>query len=377
MAEPSVVPVICALGACLPPRSLTNHDVIVRGRLETTDQWITSRTGITRRRIADRNTSTGDLAVAAGRTALQSAPGSAPDILILATTTPDHPCPATAPEVAHRLGLGPIPAFDIAAVCSGFLYALDLASAMIRSGSYQHPLIIAAEKYSSIIDELDRDTAPLFGDGAAAVMLRPGSDTESGAVLKVSLASDGRERGLITVAAGGSRQPHGNGVPRDQRYFRMAGKQVYARAVHEMTEAARHVLREVGWTVGAVDAFVGHQANQRILDSVAARLGIDTGKCVSQIREVGNTAAASIPLAMADACARRAVRPGARTVITSFGGGLTWGAAALRWPEILVSPRTYDSGHAMSSTSTGGTGGTGAIGGGGIGVSRGEARREH
>lgn len=330
------MPVICALGVSLPPRSLTNHEVIVRGDLDITDQWITARTGIGRRRIAEPNVSTGDLAVEAGHAALRPVSGLTPDILILATTTPDHPCPATAPEVAHRLGLGQIPAFDLGAVCSGFLYALALASSMIRSGSYRYPLVIAAEKYSSIVDERDRTTAPIFGDGAAAVLLRPGSATESGAVLRIRLASDGRGRGLITVPAGGSRRPYGDGVPRDQRYFSMAGRQVYARAVQEMTAAARQVLHEAGWTPQDVAAFVGHQANQRILDSVARRLGLEAGSCFSNIHDVGNTAAASIPLAMADVCSRGAVRPGSKTVITSFGGGLTWGAAALNWPDVVV-----------------------------------------
>lgn len=201
--------VIAGIGSCLPPLVVTNAQVVARGNLDTTDEWITSRTGIHRRRLAGPTVSTGDLATAAARAAIDStgSPGPRPDLLLLVTTTPDRPCPATAPDVAHRLGLGTVPAFDLSAVCSGFLYGLATASALLRSGTCRAPLVVAAEKYSTIVDPFDRDTAPLFGDGAAAVALRLGDATEPGALLETDWGSDGGGCDLITVAAGGSRPP--------------------------------------------------------------------------------------------------------------------------------------------------------------------------
>ena len=341
--------VICGIGVYLPPRVLTNEQVIARGHLDTTDEWITARTGIERRRYASADVSTGDMATAAAHAALRSASVSAslspanssqenvmPDVLLLATTTPDRPCPATAPEVAHRLGLGPIPAFDLAAVCSGFLYALATAAAFVRAGLAARPLVVAAEKYSAIIDPHDRGTAPIFADGAAAVLLRGGRPAEPGAVLAVDWGSDGGGSDLVAIAAGGSRRPATASPAPDEFYFRMRGGQVYAHAVRRMTQSARAALASTGWKAQDVEAFIGHQANQRILDSVAERLGIDARHNLGNIRDVGNTAAASIPLALADAVSRGACRPGAPTLLTAFGGGLTWASVTLHWPDTVV-----------------------------------------
>lgn len=325
--------VIVGLGACLPERVVSNADLAAR--LDTSDGWICSRTGIKERRMVEPGTSTGDLAVAAGRAALLSA-GSNADFVLLATTTPDHPCPATAPEVAHRLGLKGVPALDVSAVCSGFVYALAMARALVTSGVCGRPLVIGAEVYTSIVDPLDRNTAVIFGDGAGAALLRAGGHAEPGAIHGVDLGSDGAGRALITIAAGGSRHCHMDGVsPRDQRYFRMRGREVYEHAVRRMTASARTVLDRADWPSGSVRAFVGHQANQRILDAVGDRLGIKARYRFGNIADVGNTAAASIPLAMADTAAHRLVRPGARSVLTAFGGGLTWGSIALSWPTAL------------------------------------------
>ncbi|MFI5530173.1 beta-ketoacyl-ACP synthase 3 [Kitasatospora sp. NPDC051853] len=330
--------VVAAVGTALPRRVVTNGQVIARGGLDSTDEWIASRTGIHRRRLAGPGTSTGDLATAAARAALEAADGRGPypDLVLLATTTPDRPCPATAPEVAHRLGLGPVPAFDLAAVCSGFLYALTTANALVRSGSCRAPLVVAAEKYSAIVDPLDRDTAPLFGDGAAAVLLRAGSVDEPGAVLAGDWGSDGGGSDLIAVEAGGTRLPADGRLPREQRYFRMSGRQVYAHAVRRMAASAGAALAATGWRPSEVRAFIGHQANQRILDAVADRVGIAPPHRFGNIGEVGNTAGASIPLALADTLARGLVAPGAPTLLTAFGGGLTWSSVTLRWPDAPV-----------------------------------------
>lgn len=241
------------------------------------------------------------------------------------------------PQVASRLGLSGVPAFDLAAVCSGFLYALAAGDAWIRSGGARTVLVIGAETYSAILDPDDRNTSVIFGDGAGAVVLRRGEPEEPGAVVAVDLGSDGDGAGHIMVRAGGSRLPvYAPSVGLADRTLRMNGRQVYGQAVRRMTNSARRVLAGPDWPLESVGAFIGHQANQRILDSVADRLGIRPEHRFGNIRDVGNTAAASIPLVIAQVAAEHLVRPGTRTLLTAFGGGLTWGSAALTWPDITV-----------------------------------------
>ncbi|GHE05663.1 beta-ketoacyl-ACP synthase III [Streptomyces alanosinicus] len=342
--------VIAGIGACLPQRVVDNDTVIGRGALRTDDTWIRERTGIARRRHAEPGTSTGDLAVGAGRAALASAGEHRPDMLLLATTTPDHPCPATAPAVAHRLGLGTIAAFDLAAVCSGFLYALVTATALVRADVCSTVLVIGADTYTTIVDPTDRETAPIFGDGAGAVVLRPGTRDDPGAVIAADLGADGSGSELITIPHGGSRHPqHLPPAVPDAHHFRMQGRAVYAHAVRRMTQSADSVLRQAGWAPDTVRAFVGHQANQRILDSVAERLGIAPARRFGNIRELGNTAAASIPLVLADPTVHRRVGPGARSLLTAFGGGLTWASVALNWPGAVPHRATPATGHLSRS----------------------------
>ncbi|MGW1975588.1 beta-ketoacyl-ACP synthase 3 [Streptomyces sp. NPDC001889] len=337
---PTPAAVLCGLGTSLPERAVTNRQLIRENGLDSDERWILERTGIAARYLADARTSTGDLAHAAGRAALESAAELAggplpPDIVLLATTTPDHRCPATAPEVAHRLGLGDTPALDLSAACAGFLYALTCARALVTAGLYTRPLVIGAETYSTtLIDPHDRDTAILFGDGAGAVLVRAGAADEPGALLAQELGSDGARAELIQVPAGGSRLPFA--APRatpEQYYFAMKGRTVYSQAVRRMTASSLGVLRRSGWNTEDVDVFISHQANQRIIDAVADRLRIPPARCHGNLRELGNTAAASIPLALADTAARRRAAPGARTLITGFGGGLAWGSHTLLFPE--------------------------------------------
>ncbi|UWS70093.1 3-oxoacyl-[acyl-carrier-protein] synthase III C-terminal domain-containing protein [Streptomyces noursei] len=208
--------------------------------------------------------------------------------------------------------------------------------------------MIGAETYSRIIDPLDRDTAVIFGDGAGAVLLRAGDRAEPGAVAATDWGSDGTGSDLIAIAAGGAQQPDpARRRCRDDHYFRMRGREVYGQAVRRMTESSRAVLEKTGWSPTVVGAFIGHQANQRILDSVAERVGIPTRHRYGNLRDVGNTAAASIPLALADTAAHRRVSPGTPTLLTAFGGGLTWASAALTWPAVrphdhAPEPRTTD-----------------------------------
>ncbi len=323
--------VVTGIGSCLPPDVVSNDDL--SHVLDTSHDWIFSRTGIARRHVVRPGTSTGDLGTAAGAAALESAGRRTCDLVVLVTSTPDQRCPATAPQIAARLGLSGVPAFDLSAVCSGFVYGLTVASSMISSGLYESVLLIGAETYSTIVDPTDRNTAVLFGDGAAAVVLERGASGAAGEVLHADLGSDGCHAELISIPGGGSRAPHTD-ADEASRYFQMAGKEVYTRAVATMTQSARCVADAVGWQVEQIDAFVGHQANARILRAVAKRLGLSTDRVVCQLAEVGNTAAASIPLALAWAASQDRISTGDRVLLTAFGGGLTWGSVALVWPDV-------------------------------------------
>ncbi|OQQ19423.1 3-oxoacyl-ACP synthase [Streptomyces sp. M41(2017)] len=328
--------VVCGLGTCVPPYALTNEELSTL--IDTSDAWIRSRTGIGRRHIADASTATSDLAIEAGGRALKSASAegnAAVDAVIVATTTPDHPCPATAPLVATRLGLGTVPAFDVAAVCTGFLYGLAAGAGLIAAGTAERVLVIGAETFSRILDPEDRSGRAIFGDGAGAVVLRAGEPDEPGALGPFDLGSDGTGSDLITVRTGGSRDPYPTAGDAADPYFRMNGKAVFRNAVERMTESSRRVLAaRTDWTGGLPDLVVAHQANLRILHAVADRIGVDRADCFVNIDRVGNTAAASIPLALGDADRSGALSAGRRVLLTAFGGGLTWGACTLTWPDI-------------------------------------------
>jgi 3-oxoacyl-[acyl-carrier-protein] synthase III len=327
-------PVLCGLGSWTPPDVITNEELA--RALNTTDKWIRNRTGIALRHVASPGMATSELAVEAGQRALKSAGFETVDALILATTTPDRPCPATAPEVASRLGLGAIAAFDVAAVCTGFIYALAAGAGLIAAGIADRVLVIGAEVFTGILNPRERATRVIFGDGAGAAVLQAGSLDDMGVIGPFTLGSDGSGADLITVRAGGSRLPYGRPDGAESgRYLSMEGQSVYRRAVDLMTQSSERVLELAGWPVSTVDWLVCHQANLRIVNAVAARLGISADRCLTNIDQVGNTAAASIPLALADGALSGALRTGDRIVLTGFGGGLTWGSAVLRWPDIV------------------------------------------
>lgn len=325
--------VLCGLGGALPERAVSNQELAEQ--LDTSDRWIRTRTGIGRRHVVAPGEATSDLAVAAGRDALASARRSDVDLVVLATSTPDRPCPATAPDVAHRLGLGTVPAFDVSAVCTGFVYALAAASSMITAGMAERALVIGADTFSTILDPADRTTRAIFGDGAGAVVLRAGEADEPGALLGFDLGSDGSGGDLITVRAGGSRQrsvpePPGAG----DHFFTMDGRPVFTQAVLNMSRSSQTLLDRIGWTPADVHKVVAHQANIRILNAVGEQLGLEEKQIVANLDRVGNTVAASIPLALRDAAADGGLQPGHRVLLTGFGGGLTWGSAALVWPAL-------------------------------------------
>jgi 3-oxoacyl-[acyl-carrier-protein] synthase-3 len=319
--------ILAGLGAWLPPRAVSN-DELAR-ELDTSDEWIRRRTGIAQRHIADSGTATSDLAVEAGARALKSADVETVDAVVLATTTPDRRCPATAPLVCARLGLGTVLAFDVAAVCTGFLYGLATGAGLIAAGTAERVMVLGADTFSTILDPEDRSTRAIFGDGAGAVVLRAGDSGELGMLGPFDLGSDGTGSDLIMIPSGGSREPAGR-----DRYFRMSGQIVFRTAVERMVESTRIVLRRTGWPDELPDLLIAHQANLRILHAVADQLGIGRGRCAINVDRVGNTAAASIPLALADAASAGTLNPGDRILLTAFGGGLSWGSCALRWPAI-------------------------------------------
>jgi 3-oxoacyl-[acyl-carrier-protein] synthase-3 len=322
--------VLAGLGAWLPPHVVDNHEL--SQRLDTSDEWIRTRTGIGQRHIVTPGMSTVDLATEAGRLALRSAGDDRVDALVLATATPDHVCPASAPQVASRLGLTGVAAFDVNAVCSGFVYALATAAGLIAAGAANRVLVVGADTFSTLVEPTDRGTVPIFGDGAGAVVLRAGDSGELGALGPFDLHSDGELADLLVVPAGGAKQRRSDN-PGDY-FLDMQGTAVFRHASARMAESSRAVLSAAGWAIEEVDSFVGHQANVRILNAVAKQLGVPREDVVVNIERTGNTSAASIPLALTDACVDGTLKPGDKVLVSAFGAGLTWGSTALRWPEL-------------------------------------------
>ncbi|HWE88229.1 MAG TPA: beta-ketoacyl-ACP synthase III [Pseudonocardiaceae bacterium] len=325
--------VLRGAGASLPARVVSNGDLT--SRLDTSDEWIQRRTGIRTRRWVEPGAATSDLAVDAGARALRSAGLTEVDAVIVATTTPDRLCPATAPDVAARLGMVGVPAHDIAAVCTGFLYGLANAVGLIASQAAGTVLLIGAETFSTILDPTDRSTAVIFGDGAGAIVLGAGEPGELGEIGPCVLGSDGSRSDLIQIPAGGARQRSaGTAVAAAEHYFQMSGKEVFRFAVERMTAAAQEAVKRSGLGFEDIDFFLPHQANQRISQTVAKHLDLDAGTVLSNVETVGNTAAASIPILLAEAGADGQVEVGKRLLLVAFGGGLTWGAATMTWPAI-------------------------------------------
>jgi 3-oxoacyl-[acyl-carrier-protein] synthase III len=330
---------IAGLGGWLPPRIVTNAELCEM--LDTTDEWIRSRTGIRERRLVSDGLSTRDVAVEAGERALKSAGHPSVDTVVVATTSPDRLCPAVAPEVASRLGLGTVAAFDLTSACSGFLYGLATSAGLISAEVAETVLFIAAEAFSTLVNPADRATAPIFGDGGGAVVLRPGEAGDPGALGAFDLGSDGARSDLLAIPAGGSRQRSATGlghdaVPEQDWYLQMEGRMLFRQAVDRMTQSARAVLEKEGWTTNDVDVFVGHQANIRIVQAVADELGLADDRVAVNIDHTGNTLSASIPILLAELVDRGELRPGHRVLLNAFGAGLSWGSTALTWPDIAV-----------------------------------------
>ncbi len=317
---------IIGCGGYLPERIVTNAELA--RSLDTSDDWIVQRTGIRQRHIAAEGELCSDLARRAAQRALAAAgvTGAELDLIVLATTTPDNTFPATATKVQAQLGMTGGCAFDVQAVCSGFVYALAVADNFIKAGQARTALVIGSETFSRILDWHDRSTCVLFGDGAGALVLRaaPAQGPGDRGVLSTHLHSDGRDYPMLYVDGGPSSTQTTGSV-------RMDGREVFRNAVHRLAEAVDEALAANRLTAADIDWLVPHQANRRIIDSIGRKLGLSAEKVVVTIDRHANTSAASIPLALAEAAGDGRIRAGQLVLIEAMGGGLTWGASLLRW----------------------------------------------
>jgi len=321
---------IAGWGYAVPEGRLTNADL--EARVDTTDEWIVDRTGIHERRVAGTGETTASLATAAGAAAIKSA-GLLPDaidLLIVATATPEQPIPHTGAFVSDGLGLH-CGSFDMNVGCAGFIYGLVSGAALLHAGNLGHVLVIGAETLSRIIDPMDRGTCILFGDGAAAVVLAPTTDDGPG-ILGWDTGCDGSATGLLEIQAGGSRLPSSpETIDEGLQYLKMQGPEVFRRAVRTVVESANIALGRAGVSVADISWFIPHQANLRIIEASAVRLGFTPAQTIVNIDRFGNTSAASIPLAMSEAADAGRFADGDLILMSGFGAGMAWGSAVVRW----------------------------------------------
>src|SRR5918911_3135238 len=321
---------ILATGHSYPKGILTNADL--EKMVETSDEWITSRTGIKQRRKAAHGEYTSLFAVQAAREAIERAriDPSEIDLLICATVTPDQLLPATGCLIQAELGANKAAAFDLAAACSGFLYGLTLANTMIRTGQIRYALVIGAEVLTQYVDYTDRSTCVIFGDGAGAAVLS-GTEDDRG-ILAARIRSDGRFAEHLYAPGGGTRMgTTAETIAAGEHFFKMKGNELFKVAVRSMMDISREVLQEAGKKASDVDLFIPHQANQRITDAVASKLEVDESRIYSNISMHGNTSSASIPIALDECVESGKIKEGDLVLMASFGGGVTWGAVLMRW----------------------------------------------
>lgn len=318
-------------GSYTPERVLTNRDL--EKMVDTNDEWIASRTGIRERRIAREDQATSDLALIAAQRALEDAgvEASELDFILIATCSPDMFFPSTATLVQHQLGATNAFAMDLSAACSGFIYAMEVARNLLENGRYTTGLVIGAEKMSSLIDWQDRTTCILFGDGAGAAVLKsePGSQ---GGLGPCNLGSNGSLSHLLEIPAGGSRRPVTPQVLEERsNTITMAGQEVFKHAVQNMTATAKTLLAEAGWEASDLALVIPHQANQRILEAIRTRVGVEKDRVFVNVDKYGNTSAASIGIALDEAIKEERLQPGDRVMLLAFGAGFTWGGMLLEW----------------------------------------------
>ena len=334
MAEGIATSYIAGTGSFVPPRILSNQDL--ERMVETSDEWITTRTGIKERRIAEPGLAASDLAFEAASKALASAEMTADelDLIIVGTVTPDRLFPSCACSLQARLQANNAAAFDISAACSGFIYALDVARSMIAAGTAGkrgNVLVVGVEVLSRIVDYTDRSTCVLFGDAAGAVILKPSSDPRRG-ILSIAIGSDGASGDLLCMPAGGSRLPASHEtIEKHLHVLKMTGNEVFKIAIRGMEGIAREALDLAGVSIDELALLIPHQANLRMIDATARRLEIPQEKVLVNIQRYGNTSSASIPLGLDEAVRAGRVKRGDPIIMVAFGGGLTWGAAVVRW----------------------------------------------
>ena len=324
--------VILGTGIYAPERIVTNDDMA--RIVDTSDEWIRARTGIRERRFAADDEATSDMAAKAAEKALSDAriDRSEIDLVVVATMTPDMPFPSTACLVQEKLGLEKIIAFDVQAACSGFLYALNIASAMLRGGGYRKALVIGAEKTTPILDFEDRATCVLFGDGASAAVLSH-CDTPGVGILGSIGGADGSNPGLLCLPGGGSALPASKeSIKSRQHYIKMNGKEVFKLACRVMEKASADILKRHGHTPDEIDLIIPHQANLRIIESLAKRMGLPMEKFYNNLDRYGNTSAASIGIALDEAVRSGRVKSGDLILLVAFGAGLTWASSLVKWP---------------------------------------------
>ncbi len=322
--------ILRGIGSYVPEKILDNKQLSLK--VETSDDWIRTRTGIRERRIASSDQPTSELALNAARKAIEAAQIQTDqiDLVIVATITPDMAFPSTACILQHKLGLGKVACFDLEAACSGFLYSLDVADGMLASGRYRCALVIGAEKMSSILDWEDRTTCVLFGDGAGAAIIMTEGDGPN--LLGFRSGADGSNPSLLHQPAGGSKQPASiTSIENGDHFLKMNGKEIFKSAVRVMEKATRELLEANGLETQDVDHVIPHQANVRIVESMAQRLEIPLEKFFCNLDRHGNTSAASIPIAFDEACKRGIFRKGEIGVLVAFGAGLTWSATLVRF----------------------------------------------
>ncbi len=321
---------VTGLASAVPERVLTNYDL--EKMVDTSDEWIFSRTGIRERRIVEPGQGASHLSVQSSRETLKRA-GIAPeelDLIMVATVTPDSPLPATSCLVQSELKAKNAAAFDLVAGCSGFVYALSAGSQFVKGGAYRKVLVVGVDILSSLTNWKDRTTCVLFGDGAGSCILEPGEPGEG--VLAVSLGADGECSKFLYIEAGGSKLPPSRDtVSRGLHYIQMAGNEVFKHAVREMESSLVKALKECGLGMGDLDLLIPHQANVRIIDALRRRAGLKEEQVVVNIDRFGNTSSGSIPIAMEEACRDGRLKKGDIVGLTAFGAGLTWGTAILRW----------------------------------------------
>jgi 3-oxoacyl-[acyl-carrier-protein] synthase-3 len=324
---------------CVPDKVMANKEF--ESFLDTTDEWIRQRTGIYERRIADKKTAASDLGAAAAKSALVMAGASARDVelLICPTATPDMIFPSTACIIQDHLGIRDAALMDLGAACAGSVYGFSVATQFLRAGTYKNALVVATEVFSRILDWKDRGTSILFGDGASAFYLERVVEEEND-VLATTLSSDGRYWKLLYVPAGGSARPASKKtVAENLHTIRMDGTRVFKQAVRCMQSAAEVLLEKTGLRADEIDLFVPHQANNRILDAVAKGLGVPADRFFSNVRNYGNTSAASVGIAVTEAFKEGRIKKGSRVMLLAFGAGFVWGGAVLRWsidPEVAA-----------------------------------------